>query len=348
LIELPGFTPRDRVLVVAPHPDDESIATGGVLQAARTAGAARRVLLVTDGDNNPWPQRWVEKRWRIGAAARARWGARRRAEALSALAMLGVDNADVICFGWPDLGLTGALMSGNPDAIGPLSVQIAAFAPTHLFLPALDDRHPDHSALHVLVRLALSRCAEVRPSLYSFGVHGTVDPRDMVALTLSEGQRETKAAAIQQHTTQMQLSRRRFVAYAKRREPFRQVPQVELPDAAHAVQAAARSGKLQVAIERGSLREPLRGRALFIVLDRASGAPYRCMVRLTGATHGTAFDPSTGNAAGSAQIDKQESRMLVTLAVEDDCAGGWIKLGRPTPGLFVFDKTGWQVVAAEN
>ena len=69
----------DRVLVLAPHPDDESIACGGLLLAARAVGAARCVVVVTDGDNNPWPQRWIEKRWRIDARARARWGARRRA-----------------------------------------------------------------------------------------------------------------------------------------------------------------------------------------------------------------------------------------------------------------------------
>jgi len=73
------LTAADRVLVIAPHPDDESIACGGLLLAARDADARRRVVTLTDGDNNPWPQRWIEKRWRIDATARARWGARRRA-----------------------------------------------------------------------------------------------------------------------------------------------------------------------------------------------------------------------------------------------------------------------------
>jgi N-acetyl-1-D-myo-inositol-2-amino-2-deoxy-alpha-D-glucopyranoside deacetylase len=49
----------DRLLILAPHPDDESIATGGLIQVARGVGAAVRVIVLTDGDNNPWPQRWI-------------------------------------------------------------------------------------------------------------------------------------------------------------------------------------------------------------------------------------------------------------------------------------------------
>src|SRR5882672_10265920 len=76
--------PTDRIMVLAPHPDDESLAAAGILQRACALGARTRVLFVTDGENNPWAQRAVELRWRIGAADRSRWGMRRRAEALSA------------------------------------------------------------------------------------------------------------------------------------------------------------------------------------------------------------------------------------------------------------------------
>ncbi|MDN5925258.1 MAG: PIG-L family deacetylase, partial [Xanthomonadales bacterium] len=40
-------------MVIAPHPDDESLATGGLLQQALAGTAAVKVVLVTDGDNNP-------------------------------------------------------------------------------------------------------------------------------------------------------------------------------------------------------------------------------------------------------------------------------------------------------
>src|SRR5689334_8641068 len=89
----------DRLLILAPHPDDESIATGGLIQVAREVGAPVRVIVLTDGDNNPWPQRWIEKRWHIDAAARARWGARRREEARAAMRVLGLEPQDALFFG---------------------------------------------------------------------------------------------------------------------------------------------------------------------------------------------------------------------------------------------------------
>ena len=51
------FRASDRLLVFAPHPDDETIATGELIQLAIAAGVAVRVVFATDGDNNPWPQR---------------------------------------------------------------------------------------------------------------------------------------------------------------------------------------------------------------------------------------------------------------------------------------------------
>src|SRR5882672_10858445 len=74
------FSARDRLMVLAPHPDDETLGAGGLLQRAAARGVATRVVFATDGDDNPWPQRVVERRLWIGADARARWGARRRGE----------------------------------------------------------------------------------------------------------------------------------------------------------------------------------------------------------------------------------------------------------------------------
>jgi LmbE family N-acetylglucosaminyl deacetylase len=42
----------DRVLILAPHPDDETIATGGIIQQAVAMGLPTRVVWLTYGDNN--------------------------------------------------------------------------------------------------------------------------------------------------------------------------------------------------------------------------------------------------------------------------------------------------------
>ena len=57
--------PADRLLVLAPHPDDESLAIGGLLRLARAVGASVRVIYLTSGENNPWAQRACERRWRV-------------------------------------------------------------------------------------------------------------------------------------------------------------------------------------------------------------------------------------------------------------------------------------------
>ncbi|MEI6861832.1 MAG: PIG-L family deacetylase, partial [Verrucomicrobiota bacterium] len=49
-----GLSPASRVTVLAPHPDDEALGTGGLIQQALARGAAVRVVLLTDGaPNNP-------------------------------------------------------------------------------------------------------------------------------------------------------------------------------------------------------------------------------------------------------------------------------------------------------
>ena len=214
------FSQRDRVLVVAPHPDDEVLATGGLIQCVLAAGAALRVLVATDGDNNPWPQRWAEKRWHVDVKARRRWGERRRTEAAAALAALGVAEQDVCFLGWPDQGTT-ALLLKDAEAETHLAGEIAAFRPTRIAAPVLDDTHPDHSGLRVLLELAQARVSGLDCQWLGFRVHGLKSDLLASPLALSETQRIVKCDAILEHRSQMILSRRRMLDLAMREEVFR-------------------------------------------------------------------------------------------------------------------------------
>ena len=51
-MNLPLLTSRSRVMMFAPHPDDESLAAGIFLQRAVAAGANVRVIYATDGERN--------------------------------------------------------------------------------------------------------------------------------------------------------------------------------------------------------------------------------------------------------------------------------------------------------
>src|SRR5262245_24268596 len=187
----------ERVLVLAPHPDDETLATGGLLQRALRAGAGVRVLFVTNGDNNPWPQRVVERRWRLGAPERVRWGERRCSEALAALRYLGVAADHARFLGYPDQGLTRLLLTGEETLLDTLAEELLAWRPTLLVTPSVQDLHPDHSALAVFVRFACARLGA--PSLaltaLSYVVHrcGAVPvTADWIDLQLSPSEQTRK------------------------------------------------------------------------------------------------------------------------------------------------------------
>lgn len=215
---------QTRLLVIAPHPDDESIATGELIQHVRAAGGAANILLLTDGDNNPWPQRWLERRLRIGAAERERWGLRRRGEVGLALRQLGLPQDAMRALGLPDMGVTRALQVDLPGALRYWTAQLDVFRPNLIVFPALADRHPDHSAAHVLTRLAVASWQGGHPRLLSYLVHGHAeDQGSLVQLTASADIHRNKLAALSQHHSQMALSGGRMHRLADRPELYREM-----------------------------------------------------------------------------------------------------------------------------
>jgi LmbE family N-acetylglucosaminyl deacetylase len=94
-----------RVLVIAPHPDDEALATGGVIQEHLRKGHVVKVLLVTCGDGQ-------RRGLLLPPRHFLRLGERRYRESLDALRTLGVHEKRVIALGYPDRGL--AHLSESP------------------------------------------------------------------------------------------------------------------------------------------------------------------------------------------------------------------------------------------
>lgn len=229
--EIARMDDATRLLVIAPHPDDETLATGGLLQEASQRGAAISVFMLTHGDNNPWPQRWLEKRLHIGAAERRRWGDRRVAEARQALVRLGLDEGVLVSPGWPDLGLTDMMTSHGEMLRATLVAHMNRFSPSLLLVPALADAHPDHSAAHILALEAL-RASHEQATCLEYLIHGTPAHADVRRLTLGAQQLKRKRDAVLAFHSQMALSRKRFLHLVDAEERYQAVDAAgEMPGA---------------------------------------------------------------------------------------------------------------------
>jgi len=206
----------NRTLVIAPHPDDESIAAGGLLQRAIAAGAEVCVIVVTDGDNNPWPVRYLKKKVRVSDADRAEWGALRREESRRALATLGVPASQSIFLGYPDRLLTTMARRRDLRVRDAIAASIKSFAPSLVVVPSAFDLHPDHRAIGWFAHDVAKGLDVV-----TYVIHGH-QPHERLSFRLDLNAEEAakKRAAIECHQSQLVLSRTRFLSYARPVEEF--------------------------------------------------------------------------------------------------------------------------------
>ena len=211
-------------MVLAPHPDDETLGAGIVLQQAQAAGAQVRVVFATAGEANPWPQRWIERRWRVDASDRQRWGERRSEEARQALRRLGVEADAAVFLGWPDGAIENLLITDSDRASAQIAALIAAFRPTRIVLPCIRDRHPDHSALNLLTRAALLGLGKCSPLLLEYLVHAHGAARAALEYRQAPGEvvqlAAAKLAALEAHQTQLRLNRGWLLRRAREAEAF--------------------------------------------------------------------------------------------------------------------------------
>lgn len=214
-----SLSAADRVLVLAPHPDDESLATGGLLQRGRALGAPIQIVYWSSGENNTWAQRVSERRWRIGARERERFAAHRKAEVHAALRALGVAETVTLFLGFPDQGITDLLMRADAHAFETLINVLNEWRPTLIAAPSTLDYHPDHSALAVLLDQALARTAWAPPACrrLRFLVHNLwlrTHHAGATELPMSAVEVAAKLAAIRSHATQLAVRSSWLLAFA--------------------------------------------------------------------------------------------------------------------------------------
>ena len=178
--------PRSLV-VVAPHPDDETIGAHGLMALLRRRGVAVRVLVVTDGRaSHPGSRAWPP----------ARLIRERRHETRRAMRRSGIAAGDVTFLALPDGALAGAAAAARRGVSAALR---RAAKPALVAGPAPTDHHPDHRV--VAGAIAAVRIAGVRHLAYPVWPAGA-RPRGARMLALTAQQRLAKRHAIRSYRTQ--------------------------------------------------------------------------------------------------------------------------------------------------
>ncbi len=339
------LSPDDRILMIAPHPDDESIGAGGLLQRARTTGAKVHVIYGTCGDNNTWPQRAMEKRWFITPTARARWGARRREEARGALRMLLGDDNCATFLNLPDQGVTSLLMRGGEEVIASLREEFFSTRPTILVLPTPDDAHADHTALYVLARFAFGTSMNACRVLH-YGVHRSRHkaPAPECKLRLTAEEVELKKRAILCHKTQMLLSRRRFTAFARTVEKFTLASPADIRASDHEiVESSMERGALKIVVRTG--RVSLQRRRLFIAVQSIPDQINRCSILLPSRSACVEVCDETGRRLprrATVRVEHPYATVRMPLEWLQPVESAFAKLQSNT---IFYDRSGWREIA---
>lgn len=145
-----------RILILAPHPDDEIVACGIAAWRARAAGAQVFVLYLTAGVP---PLEVLRSRQRAGHAARL---SRRREEACAAAALIGLE--PVAFLDCPSRRLRHHL----PAAASEIDRAIGRCGAAALWVPAFEGGHQDHDAANALAAQFSERLPVCEFAAYNF------------------------------------------------------------------------------------------------------------------------------------------------------------------------------------
>ena len=109
---LPAPTSHTRLMVFAPHCDDETLGCAGLIQQTIRAGGKAQAVIVTNGDGFRAAVEVQTGKLRVEPQDYVRFADTRQQESVRALANLGVTSDNVMFLGYPDQGLQ-ALWNDN-------------------------------------------------------------------------------------------------------------------------------------------------------------------------------------------------------------------------------------------
>jgi len=190
----------DRLVVAVPHPDDETLAVGGLLQRLHSTGVQIVLILATAGE-----AAYGESGDRALALGRIRLR-----EFREAIAALGLDPVEVHQLDLPDGRLDEYEAALLEAFTGTLSVQPpGARGRTAVLAPWTKDPHPDHQAVGRAAGAAARHAGSVRWS-YPVWMRHVLHPEDpeipwpdLRRVALCSAERMRKLAAIGLYPSQL-------------------------------------------------------------------------------------------------------------------------------------------------
>ena len=196
---IPALDARTSLLVVSPHPDDETLCCAGVIRRVLAAGGRASIVWLTSGDGSELDSLLIERSLRVNPLKMRDLAERRMREARAAAKILGVPPAAQFFLGYPDGGLLSLLTDHftvpydsrftdadrvpYPDTVGAghpytgrslerdFARVLDRVRPTLVLAPSPQDAHPDHRAAGILTLQVLSRRHELTAARFWI-VHG--------------------------------------------------------------------------------------------------------------------------------------------------------------------------------
>jgi LmbE family N-acetylglucosaminyl deacetylase len=149
-----------KIIVFAPHPDDETFGCGGTIAKKIAEGYEVLIVVMTDGrfllqngsgtDSRLTPEQIKEIR---------------RIEVLRATKILGVPEKNVIFLDFVD----GTLKENEKAAEEKIIMILKKFLPSEVYFPYEKDQHPDHKATNRIVRKVFEKF-NLTPTMYGYSI----------------------------------------------------------------------------------------------------------------------------------------------------------------------------------
>lgn len=148
------------ILVIAPHPDDESLGCGGLIAKLAAMGRHFHTVFVTDGGaSHLGSHKW----------SRQRIATLREQEAEEALSRLGIADQPRTFLRLHDAEMPPVSSADWHSASGKVDEILGTFLPDLVLLPWRRDPHCDHRDSWRLVTDAICKCA-IRPRMLEYTI----------------------------------------------------------------------------------------------------------------------------------------------------------------------------------